>query len=148
VSGGGPNHLSLGTSPNTRISGFRGVFVKSRKTLKTHEFRGLGLYPSDPLFRPPSPDGRGRLGAQFLIVYILVSSKPALQNPVILVFGMGVAKPARETANSGQFSATFYGLFPTPHFFMKFVTFRDFSGFLGFTYGFPWIPRKSEFHEI
>jgi hypothetical protein len=34
---------------------------------------------------------------------------------------MGVAKPARKTANSGQFSATFYGLFPTPHFFMKFV---------------------------
>jgi hypothetical protein len=34
---------------------------------------------------------------------------------------MGVAKTARETANSGQFSATFYGLFPDPHFFMKFV---------------------------
>ena len=58
-----------------------------------------------------SQDGRGRLGAQFLIVYILVSSKPALQNPVTLVFGQGVAKTARETANSGQFSATFYGLF-------------------------------------
>lgn len=56
-------------------------------------------------------DGLGRLGAQFLIVYILVSSKPALQNPVILVFGQGVAKTARKTANSGQFSATFYGLF-------------------------------------
>lgn len=53
----------------------------------------------------------GRLGRQFLIVYILVSSKPALQNPVILVFGQGVAKTARKTANSGQFSATFYGLF-------------------------------------
>jgi hypothetical protein len=69
-------------------------------------------------------DGRGRPGAQFLIVYILVSSKPALQNPVILVFGMGVAKTARKTANSGQFSATFYGLFPDPHFFTKFVTFH------------------------
>ena len=38
-----------------------------------------------------------------------------------MVFGQGVAKTARKTANSGQFSATFYGLFPTPHFFMKFV---------------------------
>jgi hypothetical protein len=28
-----------------------------------------------------------------------------------LVFGQGVAKTARKTANSGQFSATFYGLF-------------------------------------
>ena len=56
-------------------------------------------------------DVRTGPGAQFLIVYILVSSKPALQNPVILVFGQGVAKTARETANSGQFSATFYGLF-------------------------------------
>jgi hypothetical protein len=34
---------------------------------------------------------------------------------------MGVAKTARKTANSGQFSATFYGLFPTPHFFVLFM---------------------------
>ena len=75
------------------------------------------------------------LGVQFLIVYILVSSKPALQNPVTLGFGQGSAKTARETANSGQFSATFYGLFPTPHFFTKFVLWsvleHGFPGILG-----------------
>ena len=88
-----------------------GVSGGFQENPRNPEIRGFGRPIPTPPVRPHRPDGRGRLGAQFLIVYILVSSKPALQNPVTLGFGQGVAKTARETANSGQFSATIYGLF-------------------------------------